>query len=287
MYLCEDMTRRTIYYRLIAALGGIYTDSEAAAIAQRYCSEVCGFDRFALSLDPDARVEDVSDVGFEGDVARLAAGEPVQYVIGATDFCDLRLSVRPGVLIPRPETEELVARIVADCTETAPSILDIGTGSGAIAIALAAKIVEAQVSAIDLSAEALQIARANSVACGVEVEFSQSDVFTFEPTPASLDIVVSNPPYIPACERATMWSNVVDYEPAMALFVPDDSPVIFYERIADVAWRGLVSGGRLYFELHEKYASQVGQAVLDRGFVEVEIIDDFNSKPRMLRCVKP
>lgn len=281
------MTRHTIYYKLLAALRSTYSEQEAAAIAERYCTEVCGFGRFELTLEPSAEVVGLDSVGLEGDVARLAAGEPVQYVIGATDFCDLRFVVRPGVLIPRPETEELVRMIAADYAGSAPRILDIGTGSGAISISLAHLIEGARVEAIDLSADALEIARENGAKVGVGVEFRQADVFELELDEGGYDVVVSNPPYIPDSERATMWNNVVDFEPAMALFVPDDSPIVFYERIAEVALRGLVSGGRLYFELHENYASQVAQMAICKGFVEVEVVTDFNSKPRMLRCVKP
>lgn len=280
------MTRQVIYYKLFAALRTLYTADEAAAIAERYCQDVAGFGRFDLSLNPSVDVDDISEVGFEGDLARLAAGEPVQYVIGWTDFCDLRLWVRPGVLIPRPETEELVAMIVADNELAEPRILDIGTGSGAIAVSLAHKISGARVEAMDLSTEALEVAHFNARSHGLNVELFQEDVFEFEPEPESLDVVVSNPPYIPASESAKMWTNVVDYEPSMALFVPDDKPIVFYERIADVASVALVSGGRLYFEVHENFAHQVAEAVRQRGFVDVEVVADINSKPRMLRCRK-
>lgn len=280
------MTRQVIYYKLFAALRTLYTADEAAAIAERYCQDVAGFGRFDLSLNPSVDVDDISEVGFEGDLARLAAGEPVQYVIGWTDFCDLRLWVRPGVLIPRPETEELVAMIVADNELAEPRILDIGTGSGAIAVSLAHKISGARVEAMDLSTEALEVAHFNARSHGLNVELFQEDVFEFEPEPESLDVVVSNPPYIPASESAQMWTNVVDYEPSMALFVPDDKPIVFYERIADVASVALVSGGRLYFEVHENFAPQVAEAVRQRGFVDVEVVADINSKPRMLRCRK-
>ena len=281
------MTRHTIYYRLLSTLRTLYTEGEAAAIAERYCSEVAGFGRFDVTFEPNAEVEGLSEVGFEGDLARLAAGEPVQYVIGGADFCDLRFEVASGVLIPRPETEELVAMIVADNSLAEPRILDIGTGSGAIAVSLAHKIEGAKVAAIDLSTEALEIARRNGRRSGVEVEFCQADVFVYEPQAESLDVVVSNPPYIPQSESATMWRNVVDYEPSMALFVPDESPIIFYERIAEVAWRALVSGGKLYFELHETTAFEVAEMARRRGFCEVEVVADMNSKPRRLRCRKP
>ena len=281
------MTRHTIYYRLLASLREVYTPEEAAAIALRYCADVCRFGRFELSLEPNAEVEGVSEVGFEGDLRRLVAGEPVQYVVGWTEFCDLRIGVRSGVLIPRPETEELVGLIVADNRLAAPRILDIGVGSGAISVALAKKIEGARVRAIDVSDVALAVARENMVANGVEIELSKADIFAYNPEPESLDVVVSNPPYIPSRERATMWTNVVDYEPSLALFVPDESPIIFYERIADVALSALVGGGRLYFELHENYAAEVADALRSRGFVEVEVVADMNSKPRMLRCLKP
>ena len=156
-----------------------------------------------------------------------------------------------------------------------------------MAVSLAHKIEGAKVAAIDLSTEALEIARRNGVRNGVTVEFLQADVFAYEPQAESLDVVVSNPPYIPQSESATMWRNVVDYEPSMALFVPDESPIIFYERIAEVAWKALVSGGKLYFELHETTAFEVAEMARRRGFCDVEVVADMNSKPRMLRCRKP
>ncbi len=281
------LTRYIIYYKLLTTLRTLYPQSEAAAIAERYCNDVCGFGYFDLTLNPSVEVEDLTEVGFEGDMARLAAGEPVQYVIGWTEFCDLRFWVRSGVLIPRPETEELVAMIVGDNRLEEPRILDIGTGSGAIAVSLAHKIKGAQVEAMDLSVEALEVAHFNARSHGLKVELFQDDVLEFEPEPESLDVVVSNPPYIPQSESATMWRNVVDYEPSMALFVPDENPIVFYERIADVAWEALVSGGKLYFELHETTAHDVAAMARRRGFCEVEVVADINSKPRMLRCVKP
>ena len=165
--------------------------------------------------------------------------------------------------------------------------MDIGTGSGAIAVSLAKLIEGARVTAVDVSEDALAVASENAAANDAKVEFVRADIFAYEPTPESLDVVVSNPPYIPESERSQMARNVVGYEPSLALFVPDHSPIMFYERIADVARATLVAGGALYFEVHERYASEVAECLVCRGFVEVEVIEDFFSKPRIVSARKP
>lgn len=281
------MTRRELYNKLWMCVAPLYDHPEPVAVAERVCSEMFGFDRFGMTLAPSAEVEGLDEEMLATIIEKLSAGCPVQYVVGHTEFCDLRFAVREGVLIPRPETEELVRRVAEEVGHnTSPRIMDIGTGSGAIAVSLAKMIEGAKVTAVDVSAEALAVARENAEANGAEVTFVEADIFTYQPTVGSLDVVVSNPPYIPLSEREQMGCNVVDYEPSQALFVPDHSPIVFYERIADVASEALMKGGRLYFEVHEKYASEVAEALVCRGFVEVQIISDFFSKPRIVSCRK-
>lgn len=271
---------------LLGAVATLYEPREAAAVALRMAEECYGFGRFDLSMEPDRDVV-IEEGLLQERLKMLAEGRPVQYIIGSAEFCSFEFEVAEGVLIPRPETEELVGWVVSDYTHCpSPRILDIGTGSGAIAVSLAKLIEGAQVKAIDVSPAALDIARRNARKNGAGVAFAEVDVFTFEPAPKSLEVVVSNPPYIPLSERRQMDKNVVAYEPETALFVPDESPIIFYERIADVAQRGLVSGGRLYFEVHETYALQVAEMLAEKGYAEVEVRQDMNLKPRMIRCRK-
>ena len=283
------MTRRELYNKVWMSVAPLYDHPEPVAIAERICADLYGFDRFGMTLMPNAPVEDFDEEAFAVVLRRLSEGCPVQYVVGHTEFCDLRFAVREGVLVPRPETEELV-RLIADewgAKGSRVRLMDVGTGSGAIAVSLAKLIEGAEVTAVDVSPEALAVARENAAANGVDVRFVEADIFGFEPSAESLDVVVSNPPYIPVCEREPMAVTVTDYEPSLALFVPDESPIMFYERIADVALKALVCGGGLYFEIHEKYASEVAQCLVCRGFVEVKVIEDIFSKPRIVSCRKP
>lgn len=277
------MTRQDLFNTLKSTAAGLYEPSEAQAVAERLCEALYGFSRFELSLEPDMELPTPQ---LAEHLERLGAGEPVQYIIGSSEFYSRTFRVAEGVLIPRPETEELVALIVRQLSTPSPRILDIGTGSGAIAITLAAEIAGAQVEALDLSSKALGIARSNAELLGQAVGFVEADIFEWQPSPDSYDIIVSNPPYIPLSERENMHLNVVDYEPSMALFVPDNDPLIFYRRIAEVARRALSDGGRLYFEIHERLADQTAQMLSSAGFEDVTIHNDFFSKPRMIACTK-
>lgn len=281
------MTRRELYNKVWTTVAPLYDHPEPVAVAERICADLYGFDRFGMTLMPSAEVEGFDEEAFEQVCQRLAEGCPVQYVVGHTEFCDLRFAVREGVLVPRPETEQLVRLVAEKHPNGGVRLMDIGTGSGAIAVSLAKLIEGARVTAVDVSEDALAVASANAAANDAEVEFVRADIFAYEPAPESLDVVVSNPPYIPGSERAQMARNVVGYEPSLALFVPDESPIVFYERIADVARVALVAGGALYFEVHERYASEVAECLVGRGFVEVEVIEDFFSKPRIVSARKP
>ncbi len=281
------MTRRELYNKVWMSVAPLYDHPEPVAVAERICADLYGFDRFGMTLMPSAEVEGFDEEAFEQVCKRLAEGCPVQYVVGHTEFCDLRFAVREGVLVPRPETEQLVRLVAEKHPNSGVRLMDIGTGSGAIAVSLAKLIEGARVTAVDVSEDALAVASENAAANDAKVEFVRADIFAYEPTPESLDVVVSNPPYIPESERSQMARNVVGYEPSLALFVPDHSPIMFYERIADVARVALVAGGALYFEVHERYASEVAECLVCRGFVEVEVIEDFFSKPRIVSARKP
>lgn len=281
------MTRRELYNKVWMSVAPLYDHPEPVAVAERICADLYGFDRFGMTLMPSAEVEGFDEEAFEQVCKRLAEGCPVQYVVGHTEFCDLRFAVREGVLIPRPETEQLVRLVAEKHSNSGVRLMDIGTGSGAIAVSLAKLIEGARVTAVDVSEDALAVASENAAANDAKVEFVRADIFAYEPTPESLDVVVSNPPYIPESERSQMARNVVGYEPSLALFVPDHSPIMFYQRIADVARVALVAGGALYFEVLERYASEVAECLVCRGFVEVEVIEDFFSKPRIVSARKP
>lgn len=216
---------------------------------------------------------------------RINALEPVQYVLGETKFYGFDFFVKPGVLIPRPETEELVDIIQREYRiQDAPSIVDIGTGSGCIAISLAQLLPNARVSAIDVSDLAIEVARDNIVENEVEVTLLQGDILV-DDLPDKYDVIVSNPPYITESEKVLMSENVLAHEPELALFVPDDQALLFYERIADLGRQSLNPGGKLYFEINEQFGPQTKQMLESKGYQHVEIIQDLQDKDRMIKAI--
>lgn len=269
-------SRREIAERLTVAAEPLYGAAEARQIARMILESRTGTTLTQLVADPDAEVE-LADM--ELIAAEIAAGRPVQYVLGEAEFCGMRFGVGEGVLIPRPETEELVMRVAA----TAPaSVIDIGTGSGCIAVALAKLLPDAEVWAVDLSDDALARARQNARLLDAGVTFVQADALAMPDFGRRFDAVVSNPPYIPASERAAMRRNVTEYEPAMALFVDDSDPLVFYRAIARQSAEMLSAGGRLWFEVHERFAEEVAQLIDNEIFEQVEIHNDINDKPRIV-----
>ena len=217
-------------------------------------------------------------------VKRLRAYEPIQHITGETEFFGLPFIVNKHVLIPRPETEELVELILNENKEENLNILDIGTGSGAIAIALAKYKKDAKVSAWDISKDALLIAKGNAERNAVDIDFEQADVLIDYPTDKKYDIIVSNPPYIMESEKKGMDKNVLDYEPHIALFVPDDRALIFYERIADIALNILNPDGKLYFEINQALGKETVIMLKDKGFSNVVLYQDISKNDRMIKA---
>lgn len=273
-------TRRDILRLIREAIEPLYGEREADQIARLVLSERAGISLMELLVDP---MQPLELEGLKGLIEQLRAGRPVQYLLGHTEFCGLDLLVREGVLIPRPETEELVGHILRRA-EGIRSILDIGTGSGAIACVLKKSLPEVRVVAVDLSKEALAIARENAARHQLEIEFREGDALNYEAllVGESFDLIVSNPPYIPACEEVDMRLNVTKYEPSMALFVPDEDPLCFYRAIARAARRLLTEQGSLWFELHENYAEATASMLREEGFSQSRIYQDLFDKPRML-----
>ena len=221
-------------------------------------------------------------------VSRLKKKEPIQYILGETEFYGLRLKVTEDVLIPRPETEELVEQIIRNTSLSGPVILDAGTGSGCIAISLKKQLTEAEVIGTDISDKALDIARFNARSNQVQVKFSQQDLFDL-PVPGSyslLDILVSNPPYVTEKEKVFMQENVLKYEPHTALFVPDDDPLKFYRALAILGQKQLKKGGKVFFEINESYGKQCADLLKRHSFKNIETIKDLNGKERMISAVK-
>jgi release factor glutamine methyltransferase len=216
----------------------------------------------------------------------------VQYVLGEAEFCGRLFHVAPGVLIPRPETQELCQWMIATLRSypTPLSILDIGTGSGCIACTLAAEIPEADVTAWDISETALAIARENAKRTNVHVMFRQVDALQLPANPVPpathYDLIVSNPPYICERERTAMAPNVLDHEPPLALFVPDDDPLLFYRAIADYARKSLKPGGSLFFEINPLYTQELQALLRAMSYQTIETRNDQFGKPRMIRAIQ-
>lgn len=282
------MTRRELLNTLAQAAEPIYGSREAAAIAHLLVEKLCGLSRMDIALDPQAEVAEPENL--RQILADLGAGRPAQYITGEAEFCGRTFGVAEGVLIPRPETEELVGWITAEAgSRQGLRILDIGTGSGIIAVSLAAEIAGSEVFAADISDEALAIAQANAQRNGVQVDFRKVDILSAEAggqLPSELDIIVSNPPYIPDSDLGSMHLNVTDFEPHIALFVPDNDALIFYRAIARLGQRLLRHGGALYFEIYEKYGHAMHLMLAEEGYIDIEVRRDINDKDRMVRCIK-
>lgn len=276
------------YQELWHRLSEVYDAGEAKALA-RMLYEV----RYGLGLSDllMGRDEGVPQDELEQLAVRLERQEPIQYVLGQADFCGRTFKVSPAVLIPRPETEELCQWVVEEVREQwraageGLSVLDIGTGSGCIAVTLAAELAEARVRAWDISEEALQVARGNAMTNGVSVSFEHHDALhattTAQPT---TDLIVSNPPYICNRERTAMEANVLEHEPHTALFVPDDDPLLFYRAIALYGREALKPGGRLYFEINPVYRAPLDEMLRRMSYHDIATRADQYGKQRMIRA---
>lgn len=279
------MTRLEFRQRFVQALSPLYDGREVQALFRRYVEERLGVEYYLFLLDMDVPA-DLSE-GWESDLKRLASGEPFQYVMGRTEFCGLPFKVMPSVLIPRLETEELVTSIVSEnAGRTGLSVLDIGTGSGAIAVTLAKNLPDASVTALDVSEEALAVASENAETNNVSVRFLKFDILGEAPLPGRYDLMVSNPPYVPERDKAVMHRNVLEHEPELALFVPDDRPLLFYEAIAEKTATALNPGGRLYLETHEEYHPELKKLLESYGFVNIESRHDLFGRPRFVVATK-
>ena len=274
------MTYETLWHLLTP----LYGEGEAKAIARMVYEVRYGLTFTDLCIGKDTQLSADDQAELEEIAQRLERHEPIQYVLAKAEFMGEWYDVEPGVLIPRPETEELVRWIVLK--ETTANILDIGTGSGCIAITLAAMYPKATVTAWDISEKALEVARANAIRLKVNVLFQQVDILanSQQPKANSYDIIISNPPYICNKEREAMEQNVLDYEPHEALFVPDEDPLLFYRAIAEYGKKVLKPDGWLYFEINPLYAEPLRELLHSMSYHDIECKDDQYGKQRMIRA---
>jgi release factor glutamine methyltransferase len=275
---------RRILAKIGESLNGHYSAGEVSALARIIATELLGISQTTYYLKDDVTLTPEQEQQIENAIERLAKHEPVQYILGYSDFCGLRFKVTPATLIPRPETSELVEWIAqeSNCKE---SILDIGTGSGCIAVSLAKKMTGTTVEAWDISPEAIDVALSNSESNGAQVKFRIVDILNHKPCGEEFDIIVSNPPYIRELEKSAMEANVLDWEPHTALFVPDNDPLLFYRTIADKARRMLRQGGKLYFEINREFGNETAGMLMEMGYTAVEVRKDFADNDRMIRAI--
>jgi release factor glutamine methyltransferase len=292
-------TAQTLFRFLTAGLSAAYDPSEAQAIAYRLLNHFPRLSRTDVLLDKPLADEQPD---WPTLLARLKAHEPVQYVLGEEDFYGRTFVVTPATLIPRPETEELVSLVVKEAKHenfqfraadrsilnSQFSILDIGTGSGCIAVTLALELPDANVTAWDISPEALAVARHNAERLGANVRFEQRDVlnFQFSILNSQFSILVSNPPYVARAEADRMHPNVLNHEPHLALFVPDDDPLVFYRAIADLGLRALVPGGLVFLEINAQFGAETAAVFSERGYASARVLQDLSGKNRFVRAVR-
>ena len=276
------------------SLSDQYPSQEIQSFFGILCEKYLSLSRIDIAMDPEKTVSSEDFQRFQEAVLRLKKHEPIQYIIGETEFYSLPFRVNKHTLIPRPETEELVEWILSEQNgsvfQNNPlSILDIGTGSGCIAISLAKNLQNAVVHALDISSEALKVAAQNSGVNNVEIEFFQTDVLRTRSLPSDsqnvrYDIIVSNPPYVRELEKELMQPNVVDYEPETALFVKNEDPLRFYKAISHLAKNSLKPGGNLFFEINEQFARELEAYLKEESFKQIEVRQDIYGKDRMLKC---
>ena len=277
------MQLKTTYAAWMASLSGqlsFYSKEEAENLVFWLLEHHLGVKRSDLHLATPTELP--SDL--LADFQRLLTGEPIQYILGEAPFYGRNYLVTRDTLIPRNETEELVHLILKENPKSELRVLDLGTGTGCIPISLALELSSSEVYAVDVSAAALEVARQNAATLGAKVEFLEGDLLgkitVFDP----LDLIVSNPPYVPLRDQAEMHANVLNFEPHLALFVPDEDPFVFYRAIGIWGKQLLKLGGKLYLEIYENLAEELVQLLRSQGYLQVQVHQDLNGKHRMISC---
>jgi len=280
-------TIKDIRLYIARELDEIYPESEINAITNVIIKTVTGLSGLHLLYSSEQKINPGHEKRIIEICKELKSGKPVQYILGETIFYDCIIKVNSSTLIPRPETEELVHLILNENNGFRGGIVDFGTGSGCIAIALAANLPGAAVTGIDISEGAVNTAKENALLNKVSVSFVKGDIFNFDYNSISkADLIVSNPPYVRTSEKQFMSKNVLDFEPHSALFVNDDEPLIYYKRIVGIANTILVAGGRLYFEINEALGHNMIRLLSSSGYSDVQVVKDLNNKDRIIKGTK-
>jgi release factor glutamine methyltransferase len=289
MFLCCMKTVKDAYAEFKTKLRGLYSVQETDAITSLVLSDITGLSKANLKAFNDTVLDETQTETLTLTLKQLATGMPVQYILGHTEFYGLDYLVNPSVLIPRPETEELVEWILSSTGDhDALNILDIGTGSGCIPITIKTQLANSKLFAIDISEAALDMAQRNADLHKVEVTFVEADALNLTAPVISsqlYNIIVSNPPYVTNTDKLQMHRNVTGFEPHTALFVPDNDPLLFYDAIADFATSHLVNDGYLFFEINESYGAETVNMLKNKGFSNVELRQDMAGKDRIIKAL--
>jgi len=266
---------------------GYYPDTEIESFFNLLSEDILNLKRIAISQNLYAVVSGKKYERFQKAIAKLKNYEPIQYILGNTEFYGLIFEVNPSVLIPRPETEELVSWIIDDCKDRKDiCVLDIGTGSGCIAISLAKNLKHAKVYALDVSEDALKLAKLNASKNEVDIEFIEADILDCDLGKIKFDVIVSNPPYVRELEKEAMSANVLNHEPHLALFVKNDDALLFYRKIAEISENILKPNGQLYFEINESLGEPTKELLANNSFNNIELKMDIFEKDRMIKAIK-
>lgn len=281
------MTIQDFRDTFISTLSGVYAPEEVHSLLYITLEHYLGLSRVEVTLSRKQTLKDTQQLILEETLTRLQRQEPIQYILGKTEFCDLDFIVNEATLIPRPETEELV-RWILDVTkkEVPKKLLDIGTGSGCIAISLAKDLHETAVTAYDISKDAIRVATENAHRNAVDVQFDIVDILSQSELTENFDVIVSNPPYVRNLEKEEMASNVLEFEPHSALFVSDQDPLVFYRKIAGLAFKYLNVKGSLFLEINQYLGKETVELLNEVGFTSVELREDMFGEDRMIRANK-
>ncbi|MCO5934973.1 peptide chain release factor N(5)-glutamine methyltransferase [Mucilaginibacter sp. RB4R14] len=286
-------TIKDVFLSFQQVLNQVYDDREIQSVALLVMEEITGMSRAKIKAFPEDNIPSEAAEKIQSILDELKTSKPVQYILGSTEFYGLNFLVTPATLIPRPETEELVEWVLESQklkvkSQKSVSILDIGTGSGCIAISIAKNLPGALVTALDISVDALHTAKQNAVINEVEVDFVHDDILhtKFEIKNSIFDIIISNPPYVTLEDKLQMHQNVTGFEPHKALFVPEHDPLIFYKAITDFAIRGLSDGGQLFFEINENFSKKIIELLSRKKFINIELRKDMSGRDRMVKAEK-